>query len=289
MFCALTTVPLLTLHRMLLLAKIILQLFLFTVFLFLYGLPALKRLDRKRTIVLESRKKTDGVKAPSITIVAQSPETGMGWKVTSNESREAPRNDILKVQCKNFQSVEQCLDADLFAKTDFIKDVLVGYDSKISILDAGHLWKSDFTYVKYGWTYTVNPNIKIGPNAGKDQILLLLNCSFIYDINIHQKNFFVMNYNQMSLPFIHKKMNPHRSENLFYKMSATEHIELNVPEDPCEDDENYEFTVCVKNNLANKVGCRPSWDVWSDKRRNVCTEVDQHRLLRLFFHTFFFF
>ena len=80
---------------MLLLAKIVLQLCLFTVFLFLYGLPALKRLDRRRTIVLESRNKTDGIQAPSNAIVAQSPETGIGWKVTSNESREVPRNDIL--------------------------------------------------------------------------------------------------------------------------------------------------------------------------------------------------
>ena len=262
---------------MLLLAKLGLQLCLFTAFLYLYGLPALERLDRKRTIVLESRKRTNGIEAPSITIVAQSPETGMGWKVTTDESMAAPRNDILKIQCRNFQNVEQCLHANSFAKSDFIKDILVGYDSKISILNDEHLWTSDFTYAKYGWTYSVNPRIKIGPNAGKDQLLLILNCTFIYDIYIHQKNFFVMNYNQLSLPFIHKKMIPQRSDNLFYKMSATEHIELNVPEDPCEEDEEYEFTVCVKNSLARKFGCRPSWDVWGDQGRNVCTEVDQHR------------
>ena len=116
---------------MLLLAKLGLQLCLFTAFLYLYGLPALERLDRKRTMVLESRKKTNGIEAPSITIVAQSPETGMGWKVTTDESTTAPRNDILKIQCKTFRNVEQCLHANSFAKSDFIKDILVGYDSKI--------------------------------------------------------------------------------------------------------------------------------------------------------------
>ena len=128
---------------MLLLAKIVLQLSLFTAFVFLYGLPALKRLERRRTIVLESRKKTNGVVAPSITIVEQldlldllyfniqktekcsiamcyatpsitiveqSPVTGIGWKVAAKESRIAPRKDLLKVQCKNFQLIHNCLN-----------------------------------------------------------------------------------------------------------------------------------------------------------------------------------
>ena len=62
------------------LAKKVLQLSLFTEFVFLYVLPALKRLERRRTIVLESRKKTNGVVAPSITIVVeQSPVTGIKY------------------------------------------------------------------------------------------------------------------------------------------------------------------------------------------------------------------
>ena len=128
---------------MLLLAKIVPKLSLFTAFVFLYGLPALKRLDRRRTIVLESRKKTNGVVAPSITIVEQldlldllyfniqktekcslamcyatpsitiveqSPVTGIGWKVAAKESRIAPRKDLLKVQCKNFHLIHNCLN-----------------------------------------------------------------------------------------------------------------------------------------------------------------------------------
>ena len=58
--------------------KKVLELSLFTAFVFLYVLPALKRLKRRRTIVLESRKKTNGVVAPSITIVEQSP-VRQGW------------------------------------------------------------------------------------------------------------------------------------------------------------------------------------------------------------------
>ena len=106
---------------MLLFAKIVPKLSLYTAFVFLYGLPALKRLERRRTIVLESRKKTNGVVAPSITIVEQLDlldllyfniqktekrlVTGIGWKLAAKESRIAPRKDLLKIQCKNFHLI----------------------------------------------------------------------------------------------------------------------------------------------------------------------------------------
>ena len=126
---------------MLLLAKIVLQLSLFTAFVFLYGLPALKRLERRRTIVLESRKKTNGVVAPSITIVEQldlldllyfniqktekCPVTGIGWKLAAKESRIAPRKDLLKVQCKNFQLTHNCLnnirEAVIYVLAEFVR------------------------------------------------------------------------------------------------------------------------------------------------------------------------
>ena len=99
--------------RMLLSAKKVLELSLFIAFVFLYVLPALKRLERRRTIVLESRKKTNGVVAPSITIVercgsfycdgcwAKSRDRN-GIEACHNGSKIAPRNDLLKAQCENF-------------------------------------------------------------------------------------------------------------------------------------------------------------------------------------------
>ena len=46
----------------------------------------------------------------SITIVEQIPVTGTGWKLAAKESKIAPRKDLLKVQCKNFQFIHNCLN-----------------------------------------------------------------------------------------------------------------------------------------------------------------------------------
>ena len=66
---------------------------------------------------------------------------------------------------------------------------------------------------------------------------------------------------------------------VYFTISATQHIERNVPEDPCVEDEDYKFHVCVKRNLARKLGCQPSWDVrWTENQTIPnCTEISEHR------------
>ena len=64
---------------------------------------------------------------------------------------------------------------------------------------------------------------------------------------------------------------------MYYKISATQHIEMNVPEDQCVEDDQYSFGICVGESLARKVGCRQSWDVWSDQTIRICTKIGEHR------------
>ena len=129
------------------------------------------------------------------------------------------------------------------------------------------VWKPDFTYVRYGRSYTFHPERKIGPEDDKDQLIILLDNNYCYDIFVHEKNFFILNDNRCALPSNYYKLIPDASNHskVVYKISVTQHIELNVPEDPCMEDDQYDFGVCVKESLARQVGCRPSWDVWSDQ------------------------
>ena len=60
-----------------LVVKLILQLLLFALFLYMYGLHALERLDKKSTIVIKTRINTDGIEAPSFTISARSRSTAL--------------------------------------------------------------------------------------------------------------------------------------------------------------------------------------------------------------------
>ena len=254
--------------------KLILQLFLFAVFLHMYGLGALDRLNKKSTIVIKTRRDTDGIQAPSFTISVRSHVTKMGWKEMRWNG-----NDTLVHLCKDFPTVEQCLDSQTFNRSEIIKGALIGFETKSSLMEEEGAWQPDFTHVWHGRTYTLHPKMRIGPEYQKDQLIILLDNGYIYDIFIHEKKFFILNDNQYTLPSIYVKLVPNNSNKvkIYYEISATQHLEMNVPDDPCEEEDQYNFRVCVKESLARRVGCRPSWDVWTDQTTRNCTEIDEHR------------
>ena len=76
------------------------------------------------------------------------------------------------------------------------------------------------------------------------------------------QKFFIINDNQWGIPATRIKVVANETVDSYYRISVTEHIELNLPNDPCEENQNYDFRVCVKESLAAKIGCRPSWDRW---------------------------
>ena len=169
--------------RMLLLAKTILQLILLNVFIFLYAIPAFQRLIKHETIVLKSEENRGGIEAPSITIVAYSPAGGgWGWR----RKPEDPQ-DAIKANCKNYSDVEHCLDAETFRGPDLIKDTLIGFEKKLSLGTTEEIWQSDFTTVHEGRSYTLDPEIKIGPNYRQDQLFVLLDQAYTHTIRIHDK------------------------------------------------------------------------------------------------------
>ena len=90
---------------MLHLAKALLQLILFSVFIFMYAFPAVERFLKHETILVKSLKRTGGIPAPSITIVAYSPATRIGWKVKPNESFRR----TITSHCNNYSDFEHCL------------------------------------------------------------------------------------------------------------------------------------------------------------------------------------
>ena len=60
-----------------------------------------------------------------------------------------------------------------------------------------------------------------------------------------------------------------------YEITVTEHHLLNRPEQPCEEEEDYDFLECVKTSQARMVGCRPPWDIWSPPTIPLCQTMDQ--------------
>ena len=62
-----------------------------------------------------------------------------------------------------------------------------------------------------------------------------------------------------------------------YAFALTEVEELNVPDDPCNEDPDYNFRKCIKESITKKIGCRTKWD---DVQLNVndlllCASITQ--------------
>ena len=41
-----------------------------------------------------------------------------------------------------------------------------------------------------------------------------------------------------------------------------------------KESEDYNFQTCVKASLAEKIGCRPPWDLWSPASSPLCARVE---------------
>ena len=68
----------------------------------------------------------------------------------------------------------------------------------------------------------------------------------------------------------------------YYELSVIEHHLLNRPEQPCEEEEDYDFLQCVKTSQARMTGCRPPWDSWSPATIPLCQtmeKLDKHEVL----------
>ena len=86
-----------------------------------------------------------------------------------------------------------------------------------------------------------------------------------------------MNYNPLALKVIGIKTGANARHGLYVFYELQIHEELNIPEDPCVEDQLYSFQACVQESLSHKVGCRLKWDKWSDQERELCTTIHQYR------------
>ena len=72
-------------------------------------------------------------------------------------------------------------------------------------------------------------------------------------------------------------MNSKIADSVYHRIALTEVEELDVPEDPCNTDPDYNFDACIKESLSRQVGCRTRWDQWSDKDILPCSTMEQFR------------
>ena len=146
------------------------------------------------------------------------------------------------------------------------------------------------TRAKY---FTINIGDRIGPDYGKDQLFLELYHNNNFEVFVHDPRFFTLNYIPVALPMLHCAASVNTTESHYYTMIATEVEELNLPQDPCNEDETYNFQVfilllaipklsesqaCVSKSITDILGCKSKWEpLAGDTTLPNCTTISQFR------------
>ena len=245
-----------------------LQLVLLLVFLRYFGLPAVEEYRASKVMVVESRKASGGIPVPGVTIMAGTNPPWSSW-------RGRLLGGVGQV-CANFTSygsLHNCLENTLYNQTDFIHGVVKGFTRKLPVTE---YLREDFVMSTNGRMFTFDMPHKIGPNYKEDQLFFLLKYDLSYCIHIHDSKFYLGIYNPIFPIQRLSEINPNASANYFYYPMLTEVEELDLPEDPCNPDPDYNFQACVRGSFSSQVGCRTRWDRWSQDLP-TCTTIQQFR------------
>ena len=238
-------------------------------FICFFGISSIRRYYKKETIFLRNTQPSPDIPAPAVTFCPTNKKTDRGWK-DDNFSE-------ISTHCRQYkEDTSECILQETYTLTDFLKKVSKGLITNDSLTDPS-LWSQDWSGTYYGVCHTYYRSEYMGLDFLNDMLVLQLDKNFNYKIFIHDKNYFEIMNNPMSIPMVRMNLITDTETNSYYKMTMIQHRELNVPGDPCEDDPGYSFRSCVKESFSRKVGCRTGWDSWSDQSRNVCMNLESYR------------
>ena len=142
---------------------------LLVLFMVFFGIPSVEKYQRQETILLSSRKLTNGIEAPAVTFVVLSNTTGYGWKTKTNQTSSLLgryTNTFLLDHCKeiNQTDLEACISDDSFGLTDFLTlatfDVRGSYEGESLNRSS---WREDMDTTANGRHFTWNPQKRITP------------------------------------------------------------------------------------------------------------------------------
>ena len=117
------------------------------------------------------------------------------------------------------------------------------------------------TFAVAGRCYTLDYNIPVGVDQVKDILVIELNRSLNHYAILHQTDLFAITTNRLAATTYRQldaKMFGGVAQIL--TLQASKRKKLNRPEQPCNPSPDYNFTECVIESKAKKVGCTLPWN-----------------------------
>ena len=252
------------------LGRALLQVTLLVTFLCYFGLPAIHKFQERKVVVVRATRETGGIAMPAVTIFAGTQEPGEHWSAWKQEVEQACKD------ARSTRSLENCIDSNTYQISEFLKLAALGALEMKSLLKQV---KEEFAFSATGRYFTMNKDISIGPDYDKDELIFFLSHSFVYYFHIHDPEFYFGNYNPDFPMERMASINPNKTVDFYRNIIMTEVEEVDLPEDPCNTDPDYNFQACFKNSLSSQVGCRTKWDRWSEESTPLCSDITQLRFV----------
>ena len=215
----------------------LLQILLLAIFLHFFGLPAIQKYQRKEVMVVETTKTTNGIPLPAITLMF---------------GNNAPENQEYR-SCYHLNvSVEDCFEKNTPNVSKILHKILLGFEKKETLVLGENDVIGDLAAQRAGPIFTVRLPLKIGPNHEETQFFLFLAPTFV-NVMLHDPNFFIFNDNPYGLPTATRVFDAGTMFSHYHRIALSEIQELDLPTDPCNNDQSYNFNSCVRRSLARQV------------------------------------
>ena len=217
------------------LSRLLFQLVLFAIFLYFFGMPAVEEYMRKEVMVVETEKDMGGIPIPAITIAVP----------------DQLEEDVFD-RCN--MSLDKCIMARTPNASNLIESVQLGYERRMFVNLTKEMLTEDFSQIWAGRYFTLNLPISIGPDDDEDQLFIVLYPQFIYQILVHDPEFFIFTDNPTAIPQMNKYFDAQNTNSHYYRLVLTEMHELDIHQsDPCNPNYDYSFSECVKNSVSMQV------------------------------------
>ena len=200
-------------------SRVVLQMALVFIFLYFFGMPAIKRFLAREVMVVKTLRNTGGkTAAPSITINARNPKTLRGWRGDERNSEK-----YLEA-CLRQNNNAKCIDNETYGQSDVFNDLLLGYSQKLSLMNLTNLWRKDYLRTTQGSIFTFDILLNVGPNHLNDRLLFELSHALQYRFFIHDPKYFVITWNNAYFPVTFLGSKPNTTNNFFVNFDLVEVI-----------------------------------------------------------------
>ena len=217
--------------------RLFLQLLLLAIFFHFFGLPNIKKYYQRDVMIVESTKDTEGIPLPAISLMfaASAPEI--------QKYRSCYQLNV---------SIIDCLETNAPNVSTILKKTLFGYKKRKTLNLGKNNLTTDLGDNFAGLIYTINLPLKVGPNDMETQFFLFLAPTFV-NVMLHDPNFFIYNDNPYGVPTATQVFDAETQYSHYRRIAMSEMQELDIPSDPCNIDQEYNFNSCVRRSLARQV------------------------------------